>query len=135
MGLLDEAIREHLELKRRSGADPGEVAREEREALEPVFPHEDEGADDGAIETLSEEGGAEIVADAHAAGGELTDAASTLGMETAELDMVAVMEADTTGAEIPAVENPPPDQAAMDTWLEPDPADEHAAGQERLSFE
>jgi hypothetical protein len=36
MGLLDEAIREHLELKRRRGADPGEVAREEREALDPV---------------------------------------------------------------------------------------------------
>src|SRR5947207_7743138 len=34
MGLLDDAIREHLELKRRRGADPGEVAREEREALD-----------------------------------------------------------------------------------------------------
>ena len=36
MGLLDEAIREHLELKRRAGADAGEVARQEREALGPV---------------------------------------------------------------------------------------------------
>jgi hypothetical protein len=34
MGLLDDAIREHLELKRRRGADPGEVEREEREALD-----------------------------------------------------------------------------------------------------
>jgi hypothetical protein len=33
MGLLDEAIREHLELKRRRGADPDEVARQEDEAL------------------------------------------------------------------------------------------------------
>jgi hypothetical protein len=33
MGLLDDAIREHLELKRRRGADPEEVAREEDEAL------------------------------------------------------------------------------------------------------
>jgi hypothetical protein len=33
MGLLDDAIREHLELKRRRGADPGEVARQEGEAL------------------------------------------------------------------------------------------------------
>jgi len=33
MGLLDDAIREHLELKRRRGADPGEVARQEDEAL------------------------------------------------------------------------------------------------------
>ena len=33
MGLLDDAIREHLELKRTRGADPTEVEREEREAL------------------------------------------------------------------------------------------------------
>jgi hypothetical protein len=33
MGLLDDAIREHLELKRRHGADPEEVARQEDEAL------------------------------------------------------------------------------------------------------
>ena len=33
MGLLDDAIREHLELKRRGGADPADVARLEREAF------------------------------------------------------------------------------------------------------
>ena len=33
MGLLDDAIREHLELKRRAGADAVDVAREEREVL------------------------------------------------------------------------------------------------------
>jgi hypothetical protein len=36
MGELDDAIRDHLELKRRRGADPAEVAREEQEALAPV---------------------------------------------------------------------------------------------------
>jgi hypothetical protein len=36
MGLLDDAIREHLELKRLRGADPGAVAREEQDALGPV---------------------------------------------------------------------------------------------------
>jgi hypothetical protein len=36
MGLLDDAIREHLDLKRRRGADPSEVARLEQEALGPV---------------------------------------------------------------------------------------------------
>jgi hypothetical protein len=36
MGDLDDAIRDHLELKRRRGADPGEVARQEHEALAPV---------------------------------------------------------------------------------------------------
>src|SRR5687768_2766115 len=33
MGLLDDAIREHLELKRKHGADPADVARQEQEAL------------------------------------------------------------------------------------------------------
>ncbi len=36
MGELDDAIREHLELKRRRGTDPAEVARMEHEALGPV---------------------------------------------------------------------------------------------------
>jgi hypothetical protein len=36
MGLLDDAIREHLDLKRRRGADPGEIERAERDALGPV---------------------------------------------------------------------------------------------------
>jgi hypothetical protein len=40
MGLLENAIREHLELKRQQGADPGEIAEKEREALEPVDPGE-----------------------------------------------------------------------------------------------
>jgi hypothetical protein len=36
MGLLDDAIREHIELKRSHGADPTEVARLEREAFGPA---------------------------------------------------------------------------------------------------
>lgn len=36
MGLLDDAIREHLDLKRRRGGDPTEIARLEQEALGPV---------------------------------------------------------------------------------------------------
>jgi hypothetical protein len=36
MGLLDDAIREHLELKRQRGADDDDVSRLEREALGPV---------------------------------------------------------------------------------------------------
>jgi hypothetical protein len=48
MGLLDDAIREHLELKRLKGADPGSVAREEQDALGSV-PRADE-ADHGGLE-------------------------------------------------------------------------------------
>jgi hypothetical protein len=36
MGLLDDAIREHLDLKRARGDDPAEIERMEREALGPV---------------------------------------------------------------------------------------------------
>jgi len=36
MGLLDDAIRDHLELKRRHGASADEVAKQEKEALGPV---------------------------------------------------------------------------------------------------
>ena len=36
MGILEDAIREHLELKRKHGADPTEVAKQEREALSPA---------------------------------------------------------------------------------------------------
>ncbi len=36
MGLLDDAIKEHLDLKRRRGADAGEISRLESEALGPV---------------------------------------------------------------------------------------------------
>ena len=36
MGLLDDAIREHLELRRRRGADPADLERAEHEALGPV---------------------------------------------------------------------------------------------------
>jgi hypothetical protein len=51
MGILDDAIREHLDLKRRRGADPLEVERDEREALGPVrrapeAPPSDDTADD-----------------------------------------------------------------------------------------
>jgi hypothetical protein len=38
MGLLEEAIREHLELQRRHGADPHVVERAEQEALQPLVP-------------------------------------------------------------------------------------------------
>src|ERR1700759_1223317 len=45
MGILDEAIREHLDLKRRRGADPTEVDRLEREALGPVRRSPQDSAD------------------------------------------------------------------------------------------
>jgi hypothetical protein len=46
MGLLDDAIREHLDLKRRRGADPAEIERAEQEALGPVRRGPEETAPD-----------------------------------------------------------------------------------------
>jgi hypothetical protein len=43
MGVLDDAIRDHLDLKRRHGADAEEIERAEREALGPVRRGPDEG--------------------------------------------------------------------------------------------
>ena len=65
MGLLDDAIREHLELKRRRGADPTEVARQEREALGPAR----RTAPPGEEERLEGEGAGDVaVADGPARG-------------------------------------------------------------------
>jgi hypothetical protein len=44
MGLLDEAIREHLELQRKRGGDPTDLARQEQEALGPAVREADEAA-------------------------------------------------------------------------------------------
>jgi hypothetical protein len=64
MGLLDDAIREHLELKRRRGADPGELAREEHEALGPARrgpmpPASDEDELDDLVDEAGAEAGSE----------------------------------------------------------------------------
>ena len=51
MGLLDDAIREHLELKRRHGAAPDEVQRQEAEALSRVPRRGDPEPSDPAVGT------------------------------------------------------------------------------------
>ena len=58
MGLLDDAIREHLELKRRSGADASELARLERDA----FGAPDAGAAEDAAHAAHDSGEAGAVA-------------------------------------------------------------------------
>ncbi len=155
MGLLDEAIREHLELKRRRGADPSAIAREEREALAPVFP--DETADDGASLADDAPETVGIAPDAAPTEGpayeddQLADL-SAVGQETAELDMQAVMDEDPDAADSaspvgPIATEPVPASPAGETpveesldWEFPserdgEPAPEDIPGQERLSFE
>jgi hypothetical protein len=107
MGLLDDAIREHLELKRLRGADPGEVAREQREALDPVPRDRHSGQGDrGELDAdaiVMDDGGEdeedEIVAgslgEVNRHGGEEESVHggdfSHVGQETAELDMRTVL--------------------------------------------
>jgi hypothetical protein len=54
MGVLEEAIREHLELKRRHGATDAEVEQEEAEALGPARRGFEEPADEAAEEAADE---------------------------------------------------------------------------------
>jgi len=93
MGLLDDAIREHLELKRRRGADPGEVAREQREVL-------DSPAEADAPAESDAHPGASTDADLPVDATEVGEAQSTgadppartaVEGETAELDMSSVL--------------------------------------------
>jgi hypothetical protein len=128
MGLLDEAIREHLELKRRRGADPGEIARAERAALEPVF---DEAPDEHEPDEHLGDGGAPAPEQTqldHVAEGEqgLSAGASadgdraelqlaefgSPGQETAEIDMRAVLDEDHHGAGLAASAHLPAAQHA-----------------------
>ena len=101
MGLLDDAIREHLELKRRRGADAGEVARQEEEALgDPRAPQPDAGPgpdEPGAPEDEASESGFEhdlederAAADERLPGDPLTDEAPPAG----PYDAVAVKDED-----------------------------------------
>jgi hypothetical protein len=62
MGLLDDAIREHLELKRKHGANPEDVARQEDEALGQGGPRA-EFAQPGADSEAPEAPAAEVPAE------------------------------------------------------------------------
>jgi hypothetical protein len=150
MGLLDDAIREHLELKRRRGADPGEVAREQREALEPV-PRDERAEESGGVATAEDvtvEAVAPGDADAASAGADSgawvgderpgddsagaprgamgTGDPSAVVQETAELDMRAVMDGpeDETVAEAGAG----PDEESLEWEVPGEAAVEPPAG-------
>jgi hypothetical protein len=109
MGLLDDAIREHLEFKRQHGADPDEVARQEREALGPVdrggnaMPVEHADALEDLVQQEEQSTptgtGAQSASERHSA---------HAGQETAELDMRTVLEA----------EHPAPATASAEDSLE-----------------
>ena len=145
MGLLDDAIREHLELKRRRGADPGEVAREQQEALDPVLAA-GSSAPDGDDHRLSEdfsgdrgEAGELDIAlaeaspegaghDPHARAQSTEAERSPAAQETVELDMQTVLDEDAETFSRASDERPQVFEEASDAAGE-------LPGQEHLSFE
>jgi len=123
MGLLDDAIREHLELKRLRGADPGDVAREEQAALGPVRGRDDAQPEDQKGDTPGAEprdGSPPTSAGVAPA----NDPSS--GQETIEINMEAELAASAsvddlrpTGSEDAAhIANPAHSQAPNDESLE-----------------
>jgi hypothetical protein len=99
MGSLDDAIREHLELKRLRGAAPTEVAREEQE----VFGSGPPGLDDAPEEGHDEPEGSVAHAEATPTPSEEASSGgldlSHVGQETAELDMRSVLEPESAAGE------------------------------------
>jgi hypothetical protein len=133
MGLLDDAIREHLELKRLRGADPGEIARLEREALGPVrrgveaaAPAEPNGgAEPLELGDAAEQGQERIAEPAPADREPRAETAaeadvSSAQQETAELDMSTVVDDDEHGM--------PASTAAAEGELRPRPDEPRPAG-------
>jgi hypothetical protein len=145
MGLLDDAIREHLELKRLKGADPGDVAREERDALG------EGGSDEQAGASAYKEGYEQVEIEpdpSHDAGEDgptnqgAPPPAASAGQETIELDMDSVLasssrpavrqedpESETAGAHPP--HTPEPEESLeweMPADQELDKSDENPGG-------
>jgi hypothetical protein len=104
MGLLDDAIREHLELKRLRGADPGGVARQEQEALGPAHrgdeTSEEQRQDEHPIGSQSDD----IPSPAENESASAPDL-STVGQETIEIDMKTVLDSDRHSARPPQTSN------------------------------
>ncbi|HEX4837818.1 MAG TPA: hypothetical protein VFV03_04760 [Solirubrobacteraceae bacterium] len=100
MGLLNDAIREHLELKRLRGADPGEVAREEHDALGPV--RREDGSEHGGQEDtetqLPSDADRSVSPDSEWA--PPTDS-SVVGQETVEINMDAELATGTDAGHDP----------------------------------
>jgi len=127
MSILDDAIREHLELKRAHGADEAEIKRLEDEAF--GLPGRPEGPDplaEAPTEFMSAPGGAEAVAEPGDAGGRRINIA----------DLQEPPPADSAPAEDSAQAGPPAEEepsalehevAAEPEAAEPEPEPEESA--------
>ena len=106
MGLLDDAIREHLELKRSRGADPSEVERQEREAL-------------GATQQAEFVESADADSIAESAGADSAEAEPDLAEEEPVEPIEELEPFDVEALEpAPPAAEPPPSAPEADPWLE-----------------
>jgi hypothetical protein len=109
MGILDDAIREHLELKRKHGVPEEEVERQQEEALGPA-----------RREVAQQPEDAEIAAE------EAAPAATSEGDGPTPVDETALFDGEQPGA--PVADEPPgagPIPAAEETTVAEPPAAEH----------
>jgi hypothetical protein len=128
MGVLDDAIREHLELKRRHGVPEEELERQEAEALGPARrdvaqQHEEAEPATGGTATAAADEPAPPAAREDTALFDMEEDAEPRADEPAPAEPAA---SEPTPVEPPPVEPPPaePDEAPEPD--EPDQPDEHA---------
>jgi hypothetical protein len=131
MGLLDDAIREHLDLKRRRGADPTEVERAEREALGPVRRGREEPEQ---VEPDADQPLAYDQEDGQDWGESFDDGAGLATPQPGEPEQFAREEPERFAPAEPAPDEPPeaqepfaPDEPATDTRDSTTPAPHRAA--------
>jgi hypothetical protein len=120
MGVLDDAIREHLELKRQHGASADEVTKQEQEALGAVKgqPVTSEPAADLALPAAE---APEPAADLPLPAAEAPEPAADLPVPAAKHDPEP-LDAEPVPDEPAAVEGPEdPGAPEPEPWLEPEP--------------
>jgi hypothetical protein len=144
MGLLDDAIREHLDLQRRRGADPTEVERAEREALGPVrrAPEATAEAESNAEAAVDPEVAYEHEAESEPGAAydhEDESSWSHASLEDEPADAHGEMEDDDPFAEPPPPASAPSSRGAASdagTWSEPSaPAPRPHSADDRVSDE
>jgi hypothetical protein len=162
MGILDDAIREHLDLKRRQGAEEDELQRLEGEAFgpptrpgDPDFPEEQPAAEAAlappAEEPTSEEPLAEAPATAEEPAAPPADESAAAGFfdqSSDELDLDMDLTLADEGAQVaetgeqavppppePAAAPPEPEPVPPETGETPAPAPEPPATDERAAVE
>ena len=119
MGILDDAIREHLELKRKHGVPEDEIERQEEEALGPARRGVAQQHDDGEPAVADGAAEDEAIAQADEDAAPVDEgAAPAADQETVLFDMEGAASDEATPVEPPPVEPSPADEAEPDDAFE-----------------